>query len=53
MRKGSNWLPAPQGTFSLYIRSYWADTAIPRSVVADDAVLRCSYGTLVVHFATP
>jgi hypothetical protein len=24
----SNWLPAPDGTFSLYIRAYWADPAI-------------------------
>jgi len=26
--KESNWLPAPEGTFSLYIRSYWADPAV-------------------------
>ena len=26
--KESNWLPAPNGTFSLYIRAYWADQAI-------------------------
>ena len=26
--KESNWLPAPDGTFSLYIRVYWADKAI-------------------------
>jgi hypothetical protein len=26
--KESNWLPAPNGTFSLYIRAYWADNAI-------------------------
>jgi hypothetical protein len=24
----SNWLPAPNGTFSLYIRAYWADKVI-------------------------
>ena len=24
----SNWLPAPEGTFSLYIRSYWGKQAI-------------------------
>lgn len=24
----SNWLPAPQGPFSLYIRAYWADEAV-------------------------
>lgn len=24
----SNWLPAPDGAFSLYIRAYWGDTAI-------------------------
>jgi hypothetical protein len=26
--KESNWLPAPSGTFSLYIRAYWPDKAI-------------------------
>ncbi len=26
--KESNWLPAPPGPFSLYIRAYWADQAI-------------------------
>jgi hypothetical protein len=26
--KETNWVPAPEGTFSLYIRAYWADTAI-------------------------
>jgi len=26
--KEANWLPAPNGTFSLYIRGYWADTAM-------------------------
>jgi hypothetical protein len=26
--KESNWLPAPNGTFSLYIRAYWPDEAI-------------------------
>jgi hypothetical protein len=26
--KESNWLPAPNGTFSLYILAYWADQAI-------------------------
>jgi hypothetical protein len=26
--KESNWLPAPDGTFSLYLRAYWADEAI-------------------------
>ena len=24
----SNWLPAPEGTFSLYIRCYWAEQAV-------------------------
>jgi hypothetical protein len=24
----SNWLPAPNGKFSLYLRAYWADQAI-------------------------
>ena len=26
--KEANWVPAPEGTFSLYIRAYWADKAI-------------------------
>ena len=26
--KESNWVPAPEGSFSLYIRAYWADKAI-------------------------
>lgn len=26
--KESNWLPAPNGPFSLYIRAYWPDQAI-------------------------
>jgi len=26
--KESNWLPAPDGTFSLYIRAYWGEKAI-------------------------
>src|SRR5262249_1432506 len=26
--KESNWLPAPQGHFSLYLRAYWADRPI-------------------------
>jgi hypothetical protein len=26
--KESNWLPAPNGTFSLYLRAYWSDKAI-------------------------
>src|SRR4029077_4492746 len=26
--KESNWLPAPDDAFSLYIRAYWADKAI-------------------------
>jgi hypothetical protein len=26
--KESNWLPAPMGTFSLYMRAYWADKPI-------------------------
>lgn len=26
--KESNWLPAPKGAFSLYIRAYWADDSV-------------------------
>ena len=28
INKASNWLPAPNGTFSLYIRAYWPEKAI-------------------------
>ena len=24
----SNWVPAPDGTFSLYLRAYWADKPV-------------------------
>ena len=26
--KESNWLPAPEATFSLYIRAYWPEKAV-------------------------
>ena len=26
--KEDNWLPAPNGTFTLYIRAYWSDETI-------------------------
>jgi hypothetical protein len=26
--KESNWLPAPSGPFSLYVRAYWPENAI-------------------------
>jgi hypothetical protein len=26
--KESNWVPAPEGEFSLYIRAYWSDPSI-------------------------
>lgn len=26
--KETNWVPAPNGAFSLYIRAYWADKAV-------------------------
>ena len=26
--KETNWVPAPEGTFSLYVRAYWAENAI-------------------------
>ncbi len=26
--KETNWVPAPEGTFSLYIRAYWAEPAV-------------------------
>jgi hypothetical protein len=26
--KATNWVPAPTGTFSLYLRCYWAEPAI-------------------------
>jgi hypothetical protein len=28
LRKETNWVPAPKGKFSLYIRAYWAEKAI-------------------------
>ena len=30
----ANWLPAPEGTFSLYIRAYWGETAYSGRVLA-------------------
>jgi hypothetical protein len=27
-KKESNWLPAPAGNFSIWIRAYWTDQAI-------------------------
>jgi hypothetical protein len=26
--KETNWVPAPEGDFSIYIRAYWADKAV-------------------------
>ena len=38
--KESNWLPAPNGPFSLYIRAYWADKAILDGQWKPPAVVR-------------
>src|SRR5215470_5457938 len=38
--KDSNWLPAPNGPFSLYIRAYWADKAILDGQWKSPAVVR-------------
>jgi hypothetical protein len=38
--KESNWLPAPAGKFSLWIRAYWADQAILDGTWKPPAVTR-------------
>ena len=38
--KTSNWLPAPDGDFSLYIRAYWPDSAIMSGKWAPPGVKR-------------
>ena len=38
--KETNWVPAPQGNFSLYIRAYWADKAILEGTWMPPQVLR-------------
>ena len=40
--KESNWLPAPSGTFSLYIRAYWAEKAIIEGAWTPPAVKRAN-----------
>lgn len=40
--KESNWLPAPDGTFSLYIRAYWPEEAILNGGWKPPAVTRVS-----------
>jgi hypothetical protein len=38
--KRSNWLPAPKGEFSLYVRCYWPDAAIVEGTWTPPAVQR-------------
>jgi hypothetical protein len=38
----ANWLPAPKGDFSLYIRAYWPDVAITSQQWQPPAVQRVS-----------
>jgi hypothetical protein len=40
--KESNWMPAPNGPFSLYIRAYWADKAILDGSWSPPPVMRVS-----------
>jgi hypothetical protein len=36
----TNWLPAPEGSFSLYIRTYWPEAAIIRGKWTPPAVVK-------------
>jgi hypothetical protein len=38
--KMTNWLPAPEGSFSLYIRAYWPEAAIIRGKWTPPAVVK-------------
>ena len=38
--KESNWLPAPKGDFSLYVRTYWPDAAIRNGAWTPPAVVK-------------
>jgi len=38
--KLTNWLPAPKGDFSLYVRSYWPEDAILNGQWTPPAVLK-------------
>jgi hypothetical protein len=40
--KDANWLPAPNGTFSLYMRAYWADKAILDGTWQPPKILRAN-----------
>jgi hypothetical protein len=36
----ANWLPAPKGDFSLYIRSYWPEAAVTEGKWTPPAVVQ-------------
>ena len=38
--KETNWVPAPEGQFSLYIRAYWAEQAVLNGTWAPPNVVR-------------
>jgi hypothetical protein len=38
--KESNWVPAPEGEFSLYIRAYWSDPSIINGTWTPPNVIR-------------
>jgi hypothetical protein len=41
-RQRANWLPAPQGDFSLYVRAYWPKTAVTQGSWTPPPVQRVS-----------
>ena len=40
LEQRANWLPAPQGDFSLYVRAYWPQTAVTEGSWTPPAVKR-------------
>jgi hypothetical protein len=47
--KESNWLPAPEGAFSLYIRAYWADEPVLDGQWKPPVVARVQQAQLIVR----
>ena len=45
--KETNWVPAPEGPFSLYIRAYWADKEVIDGAWSPPNVVRISSGNNV------